>query len=82
MLVFGICLVMIGPAFMLVPDIALDLFVSPTTNEPWVRVAVSLETALPAAAVHLNTKWGRRMKRLTQRSDVSAPTDTSRKGEF
>ena len=58
MLVFGICLVVIGPAFMLVPDIALDLFVSPTTNEPWIRVAVSLETALPDAAVHLTHRSG------------------------
>jgi len=57
-LVFGICLVVIGPAFMLVPEIALDLFVSPTTNEPWIRVAVSLETAPPAADVHLIHRSG------------------------
>ena len=37
-LVFGIYLVVIGLTFLVVPDIALNLFGFPTTNEPWIRV--------------------------------------------
>ena len=37
-LVFGIYLVVIGLTFMVVPNIALDLFGFPATNGPWIRV--------------------------------------------
>ena len=37
-LVFGIYLVVIGLAFMVVPNIALGLFGFPVTNESWIRV--------------------------------------------
>jgi len=40
--VFGIYLIVIGLAFLLVPNIQLSLFGFPATTEPWIRVMAVL----------------------------------------
>ena len=40
--VFGIYLIVIGLAFLVTPNLALELFGFPTTSEPWIRVMAML----------------------------------------
>jgi uncharacterized membrane protein YjjP (DUF1212 family) len=41
-LVFGVYLVFVGAGFLLIPNILLQLFGFPKTEEPWIRVMATL----------------------------------------